>query len=270
MLATAILGRTGLVVTRMAIGGGYNATPGAFRAVLDAGVTHIDTARSYSDGNDERRIGEAITGRRGEVTIATKSIERDDDGAMAELETSLRELGTDYVDIWNMHGVTADDLDPIMGPEGSLEAARRAKEGGKTRFIGITSHEFDTMAKALETDAFDAALLWYNPAFREPEEIVFPIAERHNVGIFIMNATRWGRLLEPRKGAPPPPDKAALYRFALSHRAVHCVVSRLEDPDEFIERLPAADPFEPLSETDLTALRRYGDSRRALGGLDNA
>jgi len=102
-LPTITLGRTGLTVTRLGIGGAYNKTVEARIAALDSGVTYVDTARSYQKGEDERLVGQAIAGRRDGLVLATKSGKRDAAGGRAELEESLRALRVDYIDIWQLH-----------------------------------------------------------------------------------------------------------------------------------------------------------------------
>jgi len=89
----AILGRTGLRVTRLGIGGAYCETPDGYRAALHCGVNYIDTARAYRDGEDERIIGQAIAGRRDRLILASKTQRRDAAGAREDLETSLRRQG---------------------------------------------------------------------------------------------------------------------------------------------------------------------------------
>ena len=103
------LGRTGLVVTRLGTGGAYCETADGYRAALDCGVNYMDTARAYRDGDDERVIGNAIQGRRHELIIATKTAQRDADGARQDLETSLRLLGTDYIDIYQLHHLNTEE-----------------------------------------------------------------------------------------------------------------------------------------------------------------
>ena len=225
-LPTTILGRTRLEVTRLGIGGAYCETSDGYRAALDCGVNYLDTARNYRDGDDERVIGEAIAGRRHEIVLATKTIARDAAGARKDLETSLRLLGTDYVDIWQLHYVnTAADREQVVGPGGAYEAAVRARNEGLVRFIGVTGHDWAEVGKDVATGLFDTVLCWYNPAMREPEELVFPHALAHGVGVVIMRTTASDTLLEPAD-APPP---EAFYRYVLEHPAVGVALMGLRD-----------------------------------------
>ena len=96
-LPWTVLGRTGLEVTRLGIGGAYCESADGYRAALDCGVNYVDTARVYRDGEDEKIIGQAISGRRDALVLATKTIKRDAAGARKELETSLSLFGTEYI-----------------------------------------------------------------------------------------------------------------------------------------------------------------------------
>ena len=183
------LGRTGLVVTRLGTGGAYCETADGYRAALDCGVNYMDTARAYRDGDDERVIGNAIQGRRHELTLATKTAQRDANGARQDLETSLRLLGTDYIDIYQLHHLnTKEERDRALGADGALEAVQKAREEGLIRFIGVTGHDWEQIGQAVATGFFDTVLCWYNCAMKEPESTVFPAARKHNTGVVIMNA----------------------------------------------------------------------------------
>ena len=147
-----ILGRTGLVVTRLGTGGAYCETADGYRAALDCGVNYMDTARAYRDGDDERVIGNAIQGRRHELTIATKTAQRDAKGARQDLEISLRLLGTDYIDIYQLHHLnTAEERNRALGADGALEAVQKAREEGLIRFIGVTGHDWEQIQQAVAT-----------------------------------------------------------------------------------------------------------------------
>ena len=108
-LPRTILGRTNLEVTRFGIGGTYCESVDGYRAALDCGVNYVDTARSYQGGEDEKLIGQAIQGRRHDLIVASKSARRDAAGARQELQTSLRALKTDYLDIFQLHHLNTEE-----------------------------------------------------------------------------------------------------------------------------------------------------------------
>jgi aryl-alcohol dehydrogenase-like predicted oxidoreductase len=258
-LQTTTLGRTGLEVTRLGIGGYYCETPDGYRAALDCGVNYLDTARDYRDGDDERVVGEAIAGRRHEIVLATKSLRRDATGAREELETSLRLLGTDYVDIWQIHYLNSEaEQEQALGPGGALEAAVKAREEGLVRFIGVTGHDWVEVGKAVSTGQFDTVLCWYNAAMPEPEELLFPEAVRHDVGVVIMRATGTDKLLEG-PDAPPP---EAFYRYVLQHPAVSVALMGLRDLERFRRVAQALREPVTLSEEERRHLEAYGARMR--------
>lgn len=265
-LPTTILGRTGLEVTRLGIGGAYCPTPEGYIQALDCGVTYVDTAAAYRDGDDERVVGLAIAGRRQDLILATKTGKRDAAGARAQLENSLRLLGTDTIDVWQMHYVNNDDeLQKILGPGGAMEAAVKAQEQGLIRYIGITGHVWSAVGQAVATGLFDTVLCWYNCAMPEPEDLVFPAADQHDMGVVIMNATRTDKLLEPDDALPI----AGFYRYVLTHPSVDVVLRGLRDPiDRFCEVAGALAAEATLNGPMRQAYEAYGARIRQAGKLD--
>jgi aryl-alcohol dehydrogenase-like predicted oxidoreductase len=258
------LGCTGLQVTRLGIGGAYCETPEGYRAALDCGVNYLDTARAYRDGEDERVIGQAIAGRRHEIILASKTLRRDAAGARGDLETSLRLLGTDYLDVWQIHHLnTRAAREQALGPGGAVEAAVAAREQGLVRYIGVTGHDWREVAKAVDTDLFDTVLCWYNCAMPEPEKQLFPQAIAHRTGVVIMNATRTDKLFEP-EDAPPV---ESFYRYVLSHHAVSLTLIGLRDVDRFRCVARALAERATLEPDEKRHLQDYGARLRASGQL---
>jgi aryl-alcohol dehydrogenase-like predicted oxidoreductase len=263
-LPKTTLGRTGLTVTRLGIGGAYCKTPDGYRAALDCGVNYLDTARAYRDGEDERVVGQAIAGRRHEIILATKTQQRDAAGAREDLETSLRLLGTDYVDIWQIHYLnTQAEREQALGPGGAIETAIKAREQGLVRFIGVTGHEWAEVAQAVATGLFDTVLCWYNCAMKEPEELLFPQTIAHETGVVIMNATRTDKLLN-EDDEPAAPD---FYRYVLSHPAVGLTIMGLRDLARFQRVTRALADRATLEPQERQQLEAYGAQMRASGAL---
>ena len=126
-----VLGRTGLTVTRLGSGGAYCESVEGYRKAIDAGINYMDTARSYRDGEDEKVIGAAIKGQRDKLILATKTAKRDAKGARTELETSLRMLGVDYIDIYQLHHLNSQgEREQALAPDGALEMAQKARDEG--------------------------------------------------------------------------------------------------------------------------------------------
>ena len=102
-LSYRVLGKTGLKVTTVGFGSMITTDPSVIARALDMGITYFDTARGYQSGNNERMVGAALKGRRKDIVLSSKSEAETPAEATAELETSLKELGTDYLDIWYIH-----------------------------------------------------------------------------------------------------------------------------------------------------------------------
>ena len=163
-------GRTGHASTRI-IFGAYalsKATqPQADRVLnllLEYGVNHIDTAIMY--GNAEKRIGPWMEKHRGDFLIATKTRRHTYQGAWDDLQRSLDRLRVDYVDLWQMHGLTSPrGWERAMGPGGTLEAFVKARDKGLVHFLSVTGHGLKTPAmhrRSLERLDLDTVLLPYN------------------------------------------------------------------------------------------------------------
>ena len=264
-LPTTVLGRTGLVVTRFGIGGAYGEGADDYRAALDLGITYLDTARGYKEGLDEEQVGEALQGRRDGIVLATKALKRDAKGAREELEASLRALRTDWIDIWQMHYVnTPEAREQILAPGGALEAATRARDEGLVRFIGITGHSWEQLGLALQTGLFDTVLCWYNAAYREPEKLVFPVAEQHGTGVIIMNAGRNDKLFAP-EDAPPP---EAFYRYVLGNPSVDVTIMGLRDVAVYERIARALVERDSLTPQERETLEAWGSRLRHEGKLE--
>ncbi|MDP6698426.1 MAG: aldo/keto reductase [Candidatus Latescibacteria bacterium] len=264
-LPRAILGRTGLEITRFGIGGCYCETADGYRAALDCGVNYIDTARAYREGEDEKVIGQALQGRRHELVLASKTSRRDAEGARGELETSLRALQTDYLDIYQLHHLNTEaERTQALAPGGALEAVLRARAEGLIRYVGVTGHDWPQIEQAVLSGHFDTVLCWYNCAMKEPEATIFPAAQAHNTGVVIMNASRNERLLK----GPDAPTPVQFYRYVLNHGAVATTVMGLRNGDLFEEVAAGLCERVTLSRAERYALETYGAERRAAGALE--
>ena len=131
-----VLGKTGLKVTTVGFGSMITSDPTVITRALDMGITYYDTARGYQHGNCERMLGAALKGRRKDIVLSSKSEAKTAADATADLETSLKELGTDYLDIWYIH--SRDN--PAQVPDELVPAWIKAKEQGKIRHIGLSTH----------------------------------------------------------------------------------------------------------------------------------
>jgi predicted aldo/keto reductase-like oxidoreductase len=162
------LGKTGLKVTSLSFGCMTTSDASVIQRAADLGIVHFDTARSYQSGNNERMVGAALKSRRKQVIISTKTRATTKSEALSELDTSLKELGTDYLDIWYLH----QRNDPADVTDELLEVQRAAKQAGKIRFAGVSTHfNMDQMLPFLaKKGQTDVALTTYNFAMRSVAE----------------------------------------------------------------------------------------------------
>ena len=167
-LAWRTLGKTGLKVTSLSFGCMTTSDASVIQRAADLGIVHFDTARAYQSGNNERMVGAALKSRRKQVIISTKTRAETKQAALADLDTSLKELGTDYLDIWYLH----QRNDPAAVTDELLEVQRAAKQAGKIRFAGVSTHfNMDQMLPFLvKRGQTDVALTTYNFAMRSVAE----------------------------------------------------------------------------------------------------
>jgi predicted aldo/keto reductase-like oxidoreductase len=201
-MKTVRLGRTGLMVSRVGMGGIPLQRPLEDEAIqvvhraLEFGINFFDTAAGY--GNSEERLGRALAalvGRRDQVIIATKSGRADKAGATEALERSLKRLRTDVIDVWQLHNISsAEKYAQVTGPGGSLEAAREALQTGKIRHIGLSSHNLDVAIEAVKSGLFETIQFPFNYVTREPVDELIPLAREHDVGFIGMKPFAGGRL----------------------------------------------------------------------------
>jgi predicted aldo/keto reductase-like oxidoreductase len=163
------------------------------RRALDLGITFVDTAVGY--GISEERIGKGITGRREQVIIATKAGGRDKTTALEQLELSLKRLNTDYIDLWQFHGVnTLEAYEQVLGPGGAMEAAQEALQAGKIRHIGFSSHSLDVALKMVPSCLFETVQFPFNFVCNEAADKLLPLAREHDVGFIAMKPFAGGML----------------------------------------------------------------------------
>jgi predicted aldo/keto reductase-like oxidoreductase len=160
---------------------------------LDLGITFIDTSYAYT--TSEERIGKAIAGRREGLTIATKSQRRERNRMEQDLNISLKRLGIDSIDIYQFHGINSfDDYEKIIAPDGPLAMVQEARQAGRVKHIGITSHSMDVAKKAVKSDLFETIMFPFNFVTSEPADELIPLAREHDVGFIAMKPLGGGML----------------------------------------------------------------------------
>lgn len=155
-----VLGKTGLKVTKVAFGCMITSDGSVIERAADMGINYFDTARGYSQGNNEKMVGAALKGKRKNLVISTKAHIGNKEQALRDLDTSLKELGTDYVDIWFAHGLgRGEQINDTV-----LETQAAARKAGKIRFAGVSTHggQADVIAALVKNPAMDVVLAAYN------------------------------------------------------------------------------------------------------------
>jgi aryl-alcohol dehydrogenase-like predicted oxidoreductase len=250
-LPRRLLGGTGEEVTALGLGGeGVLRTFGreqealaVIRAALDAGISYFESARAYS--GSEAYLGQGLQGHRERIFLTSKSHGRSRGEAEEHLHTTLSNLKTDHLDLWQVHDVrTREDLEAIGAPGGALEAFYRAREQGKTRFVGVTGHhDPEILRLAVERYEFDTVLLPVNPA--EPHQASFlPLAREaaaKGLGVIGMKVLCRGILPQLYEDSLP-----LWVHYALS-QPVSAIVIGAETPVQVRELVQAAADFEPMA-----------------------
>ncbi|MCS7315835.1 MAG: aldo/keto reductase [Bryobacterales bacterium] len=257
------LGRTGFKVTTVGFGCMITSDPSVIERAVEAGINYFDTARGYQGGNNERMLGAALKSRRKQVYISTKTHGSSKQAALSDLETSLRELGTDYVDIWYLHGVG----DPGRFTAEILDALDTAKQQGKARFVGLSTHsnQAAVIEAAIQTGKIDVVLVAYNFTMFKTLEPALEAAAKAGLGVVAMKTMAGGfRKARPgselhgklsREGA-----MLAALKWVLRNPNVHTTIPSMTDMEQLEENLRAmAEPFTEADEKLLAQrLREIG------------
>jgi aryl-alcohol dehydrogenase-like predicted oxidoreductase len=255
-----VLGRTGLKVSSIGVGGYHASLPkeegesiALMHRAIDLGVNFFDNADCYHKGMAEERMGKALEGRRKKVILMTKVDQRDAAGSLKTLETSLRRLRTDYLDLWQFHQVmNQQELDQILGPGGALETAEKARKDGKIRFIGLTGHaDPQVHLAALKRFPFDTIQMPINvldPHFQSFRKTVVDEAVDRNTGVIAMKTLSSGNILRFKVATV-----AEALRWVWS-QPVGVLVSGCESVEQINYNVYLAKTFTPMPEAEQVAL----------------
>jgi aryl-alcohol dehydrogenase-like predicted oxidoreductase len=260
------LGSTGVQVSVIGLGGFHlgqaNDLGEATRIVgeaIDAGINFFDNAWEYNDGRSEDWLGKALQGKRDQVFLMTKVCThgRGRAVAMQQLEESLRRLGTDHLDLWQIHEcVYENDPDLHFAEDGVVRALEDAKRQGKVRFVGFTGHKRPSIhMKMLAHDfAFDTVqmpLNAFDATFRSFEREVLPEALKRHMGVIGMKSLG-GEGQPVLKGIVTAQEAL---RYAMSIPGVSVTVSGIDSIGILRQNLAVAANFEPMSGEEMAALR---------------
>jgi len=249
------LGKTGLKISRLGFGGipiqkvDAATTRKLIIAMVEKGINYIDTARGYTVS--ECFLGEALEGYRDKFILATKSMARDKAGMATDIETSLKNLRTDYIDIYQVHNPSVEQLEQVLAPGGALEALLEAKEAGKIGHIGLTGHTIELFEKAVNLPWVETFMFPYNIVERQGEEFMRQCT-KNNIGFIVMKPLAGGAI----------EDANLALRFLCANPDVSVVIPGMYDLKEIDMNLDAVENISPLTETEL---KKMDEIRQQLG-----
>ena len=260
-LPFATLGRTGLRVARIAVGGYHMNVHGEeealriLRRAFELGLNFYDSANSYHGGRSDEILGKAFSGAgRQKVLLMTKCEIYNRDGALRVLEQQLRRLRTDYIDLWQCHQVGEhSEVDQILGPRGSLEAFALAKKQGKVRHIGFTGHRdpgihLRLLRAAAEWETVQMPVNLIDPHYLSFLRQVLPEARRRGLGVIGMKSNAMGQIT-----AQGVASIADCLRFSWS-QDIDTLVSGVQTVAQLEENVAALRAFRPMAPEEISAV----------------
>ena len=230
------------------------------RKVYDLGITYFDCARSYWDGRSEEAYGIGLEGVRKDVFLTTKTLKRTAKEVEQELETSLRLLKTDHVDLWQMHSIEHQgDIDRILAPGGAMEAFEAAKKAGKCRFIGFTGH-FDPEAHAAllkASNKWDTVMMPVHAAdhaYLSFEKTALPVAREFGLGVQAIKV--FGKAFLLRSLSP-----TECLKYVLSQPGVHVAICGAGTQGQMEDNIRTVQNFRKMTPEEIADVRK-----RAIAG----
>ena len=244
-------GKTGLMVSKVAFGGipiqriSKAEAVSLLREAVNMGVNFIDTANGYTDS--EEKIGEAIKGmKREDIIIATKTSANDKKTFNEQLELSLKRLGTDYIDIYQFHGISsAAKRDAIFAPGSAMEGLEEAIKAGKVRFPAFSSHFIPISIELMKTGKFASVQLPFNYIDSTAADEAIPLAKELDIG-FIAMKPMGGGLLD---------DADLSFRYLMTFDSI-VPDPGIEKIEELRQIISVVEKKESLSDADKNEIER--------------
>ena len=242
-----VLGQTGLKISRLGFGGipiqriDAEGTKALIHRLMEAGVNFIDTARGYTVS--EEYLGYALEGIRDQFVLATKSMAQTKEAMASDIETSLKNLRTDYIDLYQIHNPSPAAYETIIAPGGALEALLEAKTAGKIGHIGFTTHSEALFEKVLETHWAETVMFPYNIVETQAEALIARCAEK-NIGFIDMKPLAGGAI----------EDATLALRFIAANPNVTVIIPGMAEPKELDQNLEAMEDASPLTEAERTKI----------------
>lgn len=271
------LGKTGERVSAIGLGGHHIGRPKdpnegirIIRSAIDRGITFMDNAWDYHDGESERRMGSALRdGYRQRAFLMTKFNGRTRRATAEQIDESLRRLQTDHIDLIQFHeNIRMEDPDRFFARQGPLEALLAAKQAGKIRYIGFTGHKDPVVhLRMLEVAAthnfsFDSCQMPLNVMdahFRSFTRQVLPMLLEQHIAVLGMKPLGDGNVLR----------SATLSAIECLHYALNLpaavIITGCESMQRLDQAVEAADTFAPMSEAQIAALLARTRNAAATG-----
>ncbi len=233
-LSYRTLGKTGMKVTTVGYGCMITSDATVITRAVDMGINYFDTSRNYQNGQNERMVGAALGAKRKNIFLSSKCDEKTGTGILAELDTSLKELNTDHLDVWYLHGLgTAAQITDDL-----VEAQRKAKQQGKVRFIGVSTHTLPAIVDRVIEAKLDVVLAQYN--FTSPEAYTAGLDKLNQAGVGLVAMKVMARAGRRGPGAQPAPPaaagrQAAALKWVIKNRVVATTVPSMTDIDQLEE-----------------------------------
>ena len=246
------LGRTGLKISRMGLGGipiqraDVASAKALIQAMVKAGVNYIDSARGYTVS--EEFLGEALEGCRDHFVLATKSMARTKEAMAADIEISLKNFRTDYIDLYQIHNPSPADYEKVQAEGGALEALMEAKAAGKIGHIGITLHSLDLFRKALDLPWVETIMYPYNIVENQAEELMAECAKR-GIGFICMKPLAGGAI----------EDGPLALRYIAKNPNVTVVIPGMAALEELEQNIAAMEDESPLTEEEQAKMQQIRD-----------
>ncbi|MDY5676169.1 MAG: aldo/keto reductase [Eubacteriales bacterium] len=247
------LGNTGLKVSRLGFGGipiqriTQEEATALIHKLPEYGINYIDTARGYTVS--EEYLGIAMEGIRDKFVLATKSMARTREAMEKDIETSLKNLRTDHIDLYQVHNAPPAQMSIVTGEGGALEALLEAKAAGKIGHIGITAHEIGTFEMGLEMDWVETIMFPYNFVELQAADLIRKCAEKGN-GFICMKPLAGGAI----ENAP------LAMRFIASNKDITVNIPGMVSEDELKQNVAAACDPTPISEEELREVQNIRDT----------
>ena len=248
-----VLGKTGLKVSRLGFGGipiqriDAEGTKALMHRLLETGVNYIDSARGYTVS--EEYIGYGLEGIRDKFILATKGRGLTKQAMQKDVETSLHNFRTDYIDLYQFHNPSLEDLETITAPGGALEALRDAEAAGTVRHIGLTAHSTQVFEKALDMDWVETIMFPYNLVENQGAELIAKCQEK-NVGFICMKPLAGGAI----------DDASLALRYIVQNPAVTVVIPGMASDRELSQNLAAVGNSAPLTGEETAKIQAIRDS----------